>query len=177
MSAEDMVVVDLNGKTAEGKYCPSSDTPTHIELYKAFDTGSIVHTHSKWATVWSQAGTAVPALGTTHADNFYGSIPVTRPMTEEEIESEYEKETGKVIIERFKNIDVKNITGVLVNNHGPFAWGDTPGKAVENAAVLEYVCEMAYYTLDINKQAEMSRALLDKHFLRKHGKDAYYGQK
>lgn len=177
MTAEDMVVVDLDGKTAEGKYRPSSDTPTHIELYKAFDTGAVVHTHSKWATVWSQAGTAVPALGTTHADNFYGSVPVTRPLTEQETEGEYEKETGKVIIERFKNIDAKSIPGVLVNNHGPFAWGDTPAKAVENAAVLEYVCEMAYYTLDINKQAEMSRALLDKHFLRKHGKGAYYGQK
>lgn len=177
MTADDMVVVDLNGKTVEGKYRPSSDTPTHIELYKAFDIGAVVHTHSKWATIWSQAGKAVPPLGTTHADGFYGGIPVTRPMTEQEIKGEYEKETGKVIIERFKNTDAGNIPGVLVSSHGPFTWGGTPKKAVENSAVLEYICEMAYYTLEINKQAEMPQALLDKHFLRKHGKDAYYGQK
>ncbi len=177
MTADDMVVIDLNGKTADGKYRPSSDAPTHIELYKAFDTNSVVHTHSKWATIWSQAGKAAPALGTTHADSFYGSVPVTRPLTEQEIKGEYEKETGKVIIERFKNVDHKNVPGVLVNNHGPFTWGDTPEKAVENSAVLEYICEMAYYTLEINRQAEMPQCLLDKHFLRKHGKDAYYGQK
>jgi L-ribulose-5-phosphate 4-epimerase len=177
MTADDMVVVDLSGKVAEGRYRPSSDTPTHIELYKAFDTGAVVHTHSKWATIWSQAGKPVPALGTTHADSFYGSIPVTRPMTGQEINGEYEKETGKVIIELFNNTDARNIPGVLVNNHGPFTWGDTPGKAVENSAVLEYICEMAYYTLEVNKQAEMPKSLLDKHFLRKHGKDAYYGQK
>lgn len=177
MTAEDMVVVDLNGNVVEGKYRPSSDTPTHIELYKAFDTGAVVHTHSKWATLWSQAGKAVPCLGTTHADSFYGNIPVTRPMTEQEIKGEYEKETGKVIIESFKNINPTNVPGVLVSNHGPFTWGKDAHKAVENSAVLEYICEMAYYTLDINKQAEIPQTLLDKHFLRKHGKNAYYGQK
>ena len=179
MKPEDMVVVDLDGRVVEGALTPSSDTPTHLELYKAFGMEGIVHTHSKWATIWSQAGRAVPALGTTHADHFYGNIPVTRPMTDDEITSAYEKETGTVIIETFRerNIDPHAVSAVLVQNHGPFAWGESPEKAVENAAVLEYISEMAYYSLDINDKARMGQSLLDKHYLRKHGKDAYYGQK
>ncbi len=177
MTADDMVVTDQNGNVVEGRYRPSSDTPTHIELYKAFDTGAVVHTHSKWATIWSQAGRPVPYLGTTHADNFYGDIPVTRSLTDAQINADYEKETGTVIAEAFKGIDPASVPAVLVKNHGPFTWGDTAMKAVENAAVLEYVCEMAYYTLSISSGADMPRTLLDKHFLRKHGKNAYYGQK
>jgi L-ribulose-5-phosphate 4-epimerase len=179
MKPEDMVVVDLDGRVVEGELNPSSDTPTHLELYKAFGMGGIVHTHSKWATIWSQAGRDVPALGTTHADHFYGGIPVTRCLTDAEIASAYEKKTGTVIIETFRErkIDSQAVSAVLVQNHGPFAWGDTPEKAVENAAVLEYVSEMAYYSLDINDEAQMQQTLLDKHYLRKHGKNAYYGQK
>ena len=179
MKPEDMVVVTLDGRVVEGELAPSSDTPTHLELYRAFGMGGIVHTHSKWATIWAQAGKCVPALGTTHADHFYGDIPVTRLMTDDEITSAYEKETGTVIIETFRErgIDPCEVPAVLVQNHGPFAWGDTPEKAVENAAVLEYVSEMAYYSLDINEGARMGQTLLDKHYLRKHGKGAYYGQK
>lgn len=177
MTADDMVVVDNKGNVVEGRYRPSSDTPTHIELYNAFDTGAVVHTHSKWATIWSQSGRSVPYLGTTHADNFYGDIPVTRGLTENEIKGEYEKETGAVIAEAFKDIVPASVPAVLVKNHGPFTWGDTPMKAVENAAVLEYICEMAYYTLGIDENADMPQALLGKHFLRKHGGSAYYGQK
>jgi len=178
MKPEDMVVVDLDGRVVEGALNPSSDTPTHLELYKAFGMGGIVHTHSKWATIWSQAGRDVPFLGTTHADHFYGDIPVTRAMTDDEITSAYEKETGAVIIETFRErkIDPHGVSAVLVQNHGPFAWGDSPEKAVENASVLEYVSEMAYYSLDIHEGARMGQTLLDKHYLRKHGKDAYYGQ-
>lgn len=179
MEPEDMVVVDLDGRVVEGELNPSSDTPTHLELYKAFGMGGIVHTHSKWATIWSQAGRDVPALGTTHADHFYGDIPVTRSMTDAEIASAYEKDTGTVIIETFRErkIDPHEVSAVLVQNHGPFSWGDSPEKAVENAAVLEYVSEMAHYSLAINDKARMGQSLLDKHYLRKHGKDAYYGQK
>jgi len=178
MQPDDMVVVDLDGRVVEGKYRPSTDTPTHLELYKAFGVGGVVHTHSKWATIWAQAGRDVPALGTTHADHFHGAIPATRPLTDEEIAEAYEKRTGSVIIETYRErgIDPHAICAVLVQNHGPFTWGDTPEKAVENAAVLEYVCEMAYYSLDINDQAQMGQVLLDKHYLRKHGKNAYYGQ-
>ena len=178
MRPEDMVVVDLDGRVVEGTLNPSSDTPTHLELYKAFGMGGIVHTHSKWATIWSQAGKCVPALGTTHADHFYGDIPVTRAMTGDEITSAYEKETGTVIVETFRErgIDPHEVSAVLVRNHGPFAWGDSPEKAAENASVLEYVSEMAYYSLNINGEAQMGQSLLDKHYLRKHGKDAYYGQ-
>jgi len=178
MKPGDMVVVNLDGRVVEGDLNPSSDTPTHLELYKAFGMGGIVHTHSKWATIWSQAGKCVPYLGTTHADHFYGDIPVTRTMTDGEITSAYEKETGNVIIETFRDrkIDPREISAVLVQNHGPFAWGDSPEKAVENAAVLEYVSEMAYYSMDINDGARMGKTLLDKHYLRKHGKNAYYGQ-
>jgi len=179
MTADDMVVVDLDGKRIEGNLNPSSDTPTHVELYKAFKgIKAVVHTHSKWATSWAQACRSIPALGTTHADNFYGDIPCTRGMTEAEIKSDYEKNTGLVIIETFKNkgIDPLNVNAVIVANHGPFSWGTSSGKAVENAAVMEYAAEMAYVSKQLNPEAYIPKALLDKHFLRKHGKNAYYGQ-
>jgi L-ribulose-5-phosphate 4-epimerase len=179
MTSDDMVVVDMDGKTIEGSLNPSSDTPTHIELYKAFKgIKSIVHTHSKWATAWAQACRSIPALGTTHADNFFGDIPCTRGMTKEEIKGDYEKNTGRVIVETFtqKGIDPLDISAVLVANHGPFSWGISSGKAVENAAVMEYAAEMAYVSLKINPDACLPKPLLDKHFLRKHGKTAYYGQ-
>lgn len=177
MKPEDMVVVDLDGNRVEGKLKPSSDTPTHIELYKAFDNiGGIVHTHSRWATVFAQAGRGINAYGTTHGDYFYGEIPVTRLMTPEEIAEEYEKETGKVIAETFKDKDPDMIPAVLVNSHGPFTWGKDAAEAVHNAVVLEETAMMAYYTESLGKTAPMQQELLDKHFLRKHGKNAYYGQ-
>ena len=177
MSAEDMVVVDLEGKVVEGKLKPSSDLPTHIELYKAFpQIGGITHTHSRWATIFSQAGMPIPALGTTHADTFYGPVPVTRKMTEEEIGGEYEKETGRVIVEAFSNIDPNAVPAALVHSHGPFIWGKDAMKSVENAIVLEETAMMAWNTLCLNPKAELQQALLDKHYLRKHGSNAYYGQ-
>jgi L-ribulose-5-phosphate 4-epimerase len=178
MKPKDMVVLNLYGQLVEGNLKPSSDTPTHLVLYRQFgNIGGIVHTHSEWATCWAQAGRSIPALGTTHADYFHGEIPCTRPMTQTEIENEYEKETGKVIVERFKNLNSEHVPGVLVNNHGPFSWGTDPRNAVHNAVVMEEVAKMAFRTLVINPDATMPAALLDKHFLRKHGKDAYYGQK
>lgn len=178
MTADDMVVVDMEGRVVEGKLKPSSDTPTHLVLYKAFpDIGGIVHTHSSWATAWSQAGKSIPALGTTHADYFYGPVPCTRKLTQQEIETAYEMETGHVIVETFQNFDPNAVPGVLVNNHAPFAWGKTPGDAVHNAKVLEEVAQMAYHTLQINPSATIDQFLLDKHYFRKHGKYAYYGQK
>lgn len=178
MSANDMVVVDFNGNIVEGNLRPSSDTPTHIELYKKFkNIGGIVHTHSTWATQWAQAERDIPAYGTTHADYFYGDIPCTRRLTKEEIKSEYEKNTGKVIIERFKNIDENSIPAVLCGGHGPFTWGKNPSEAVYHARVLEEVAKMAYYTEAISGQKQrISQFLLDKHYLRKHGTNAYYGQ-
>lgn len=179
MSEDDMAVVDLDGKTVEGRRNPSSDTPTHIELYKAFKgVRSIVHTHSKWATAWAQACMGIPALGTTHADNFYGAVPCTRGLKDKEIQKEYEKNTGLVIIETFKQrgIDPLQVGAVVVANHGPFCWGTSSGKAVENAVVLEYSAEMAYISTRLNPGASMPGALLEKHYTRKHGKDAYYGQ-
>lgn len=177
MSAEDMVVVDLDGRVVEGKLKPSSDLPTHLELYKAFpEVGGITHTHSRWATIFSQAGQPIPALGTTHADTFYGDIPVTRQMTVEEITGEYEKETGRVIIEAFTGIHPNDIPAVLVHSHGPFAWGKDALKSVENAIVLEETAMMAWNTLLMNRKAKLQQALLDKHYLRKHGSNAYYGQ-
>lgn len=179
MTAEDMVLVDLDGKRVDGYYNPSSDTATHVALYHAFPhLRGVVHTHSKWATAWAQAGCDIPFLGTTHADNFYGSIPCTRRMTEAEIKAAYEAETGNVIIETFKerDIDPLKIGAVIVSNHGPFSWGTTIAKAVENSIVMEYVAEMAYSSLMINSDANMEQVLLDKHFMRKHGKNAYYGQ-
>ena len=179
MKADDMVVVDLNGNVIEGIWKPSSDTPTHLVLYKAFENiGGIVHTHSRFATAWAQAGRNIPAYGTTHGDYFYGDIPCTRKMTAEEINGEYEKETGNVIVETFEKISPDNIPAVLVNSHGPFAWGTDSKNAVHNAVVLEELAFMAHYTEAINPDTEnMQQELLDKHFLRKHGKNAYYGQK
>ena len=178
MKAEDMVVVDLDGNVVEGDLKPSSDTPTHLELYKAFpDLGGIVHTHSRWATSFAQAGIALPALGTTHADTFYGDVPVTRLLASEEIKGEYEKETGTVIIECFKDMDPMDIPGVLVHSHGPFSWGKDAKEAVHNAVVLEEVAFMAYHTLQLNPEAAcISQEILDKHYYRKHGANAYYGQ-
>jgi L-ribulose-5-phosphate 4-epimerase len=179
MTPESIVIVNFAGEVIEGRLKPSSDTPTHIELYKAFpNIGGIVHTHSRWATSFAQAGKAIDATGTTHADHFYGTIPCTRQLTSEEIAGEYEKETGKVIIETFKNIDPDSVPAVLCQNHGPFCWGKTPEKAVENAVVLEEVAFMQYHALRLNPDlSTMQKELLDKHFLRKHGKNAYYGQK
>lgn len=179
MKADDMVVVDLDGNILEGSYKPSSDTPTHLALYKGFsDIGAVVHTHSRWATVFAQAGKGIPALGTTHADYFYGEIPCTRQMTAKEISGNYEEETGNVILETFDGIPPMSVPGALVHSHGAFAWGDTAENAVHNAVVLEEVAHMAYHTLLVQRdRAPMQKELLDKHYLRKHGKGAYYGQK
>ena len=179
MTADDMVAVSLEtGEVVEGKYKPSSDTPTHLELYRAFpEIGGIVHTHSRFATSFAQAGMGIAPLGTTHADYFYGEIPCTRDMTEKEISGEYEKETGTVIIERFDGIDPMSIPAVLVKNHGPFAWGKDAKEAVHNAVVLEEVAFMNMNAMALNPSVgNMPKALLDKHYLRKHGKNAYYGQ-
>ena len=178
MTVEDMVVLDLEGKVVEGKWKPSSDTATHLELYKAFpDCGGIVHTHSRWATSFAQAGRGIPAMGTTHGDYFYGEIPCTRPMTDEEIKGEYEKETGKVIIEAFEGKDAAAVPGVVVYSHGPFAWGKDAMDAVHNAVVMEEVAFMDLHAMMLNPEiSPMQQTLLDKHYLRKHGKNAYYGQ-
>ncbi len=179
MTAEDMVVVDLKtGERADGKYKPSSDTPTHLELYRAFEhIGGIVHTHSRWATSFAQAGAGIIPMGTTQGDYFFGEIPCTRDMTAEEIGGEYEKETGKVIIEAFEGKNPDDIPAVLVKNHGPFAWGHGPLEAVHNAVVLEEIAFMNYHAMQIDPQAgAMPQALLEKHYLRKHGANAYYGQ-
>lgn len=177
MKPEDMVILDLDGNIIEGKYKPSSDTATHLVLYRNFkNIGGIVHTHSEWATSWAQAGKGIPAVGTTHADYFYGEIPCTRKMTDEEIKGEYELETGNVIIESFEGLNPDYVPGVLVNNHAPFSWGKNADDAVHNAVVLEEVAKMTFRSLQLNANTEMSQTLLDKHFLRKHGKDTYYGQ-
>lgn len=179
MVSDDMVVVEIEtGKVVEGRRKPSSDTPTHLELYRKFkNIGGIVHTHSSWATVFAQAGKGIAPLGTTHADYFYGEIPCTRNMTEEEIEGEYEKETGNVIVETFKDIEVMSVPAVLVKSHGVFAWGEDVDMAVHNAVVVEEIAKMNYHTLSLNSSVEqMQKELLDRHFLRKHGNDAYYGQ-
>jgi L-ribulose-5-phosphate 4-epimerase len=191
MKPGDMVVIDLDGKKVEGGLNPSSDAPTHIELYKAFPgLGGIVHTHSRWATIFAQAGRPIPAYGTTHADYFYGEIPCTRPMTAAEIGGAYEKETGTVIVERLKEegLDADAVPAVLVRSHGPFAWGKSPGEAVHNAVVLEEVAMMAWHSAMLAASPNaagtatpgglepMQRELLDKHYLRKHGAGAYYGQ-
>ena len=181
MKAEDMVVVDLfSGKVVEGSKKPSSDTPTHLELYRQFPTiGGIVHTHSRHATIWAQAGQDLIAAGTTHADYFYGAIPCTRRMTQAEIQGEYELETGKVIVETFqkRGIDPKDIPAVLVNSHGPFAWGTDADNAVHNAVVLEEIAYVNFLRRHLNPGLQpMQQDLLDKHYLRKHGKNAYYGQ-
>ena len=181
MTAEDMVVVSLEtGERVEGKWKPSSDTDTHIALYNAFPSlGGIVHTHSRWATTFAQAGRGIPAMGTTQGDYFYGEIPCTRKMTPTEIDGKYELETGNVIVETFQsqNIDPAQVPAVLVHSHGPFAWGTDPLNAVHNAVVLEEVAFMDWHAMILNPQAgQMQQELLDKHYLRKHGPDAYYGQ-
>lgn len=180
MTVDDLVVVDLDGSVVEGKLKPSSDTPTHLELYRKFkDIGGVVHTHSSWATTWAQAGKSITAYGTTHADYFYGKIPCTRKMTNEEIVGEYELNTGKVIVETFEKEEINPnfMPGVLVCSHGPFTWGKSPADAVHNSVVLEELAKMAYHTEMLNKNiTNMQNELLDKHFLRKHGKNAYYGQ-
>ncbi len=179
MTWEDMVVVDLNGKKVEGKWKPSSDTPTHAVLYNAFkNVGGIVHTHSRWAASFAQAGRGILPMGTTHADYFYGEIPCTRRMTEAEIKGAYEKETGNVIAETFRDKDPDAIPGVLVHSHGPFAWGTDAMNAVHNAVVMEEVAFMNFHAMMMNPGAgRMQQELLDKHYLRKHGANAYYGQK
>ena len=177
MLVEDMVVVDLDGNVVEGRLKPSSDMPTHLELYKAFSNiGGVVHTHSTFATAWAQAGRDIPNIGTTHADYFSDAIPCTRDMTETEVSGAYEKETGTVIVERFAQLNYEHIPGVLVKNHGPFAWGKNPSDAVHNAAVLEQVAKMAYIAYSVNPQLTMNPLLIQKHFSRKHGANAYYGQ-
>lgn len=177
LTVSDLVVVDLQGIKVEGELNPSSDTPTHLVLYREFEgIGGIVHTHSCYATSWAQAGRGLDALGTTHADYFYGQVPCTRKMTRQEIEGDYEVNTGKVIVETFKEKNPLHIPGVLVNNHGPFTWGKDVDQAVYHAVVLEEICKMNLNTYVLNPDSKMDRCLLDKHFIRKHGKNAYYGQ-
>lgn len=179
MRAEDMVVVSLeDGHVVEGELNPSSDTPSHLEFYRNFPTiGGVVHTHSRWATSWAQAGRGIPAYGTTHGDYFYGEIPCTRKMTPAEIADAYEKNTGLVVVETFRDKDPAQIPAVLVHSHGPFTWGKDAHEAVHNAVVLEELAMMAFYTEQMGQTAPMQKELLDKHFLRKHGANAYYGQK
>lgn len=178
LTPEKMVVVDLYGNVLEGNLKPSSDTPTHVELYKAFTgVNGVVHTHSRWATSFAQAAMPINPTGTTHADHFYGPVPCTRSLTAAEVNGNYEQETGKVIVETLSGIDPLSIPAVLVANHGPFCWAETPMKAVENAVVLEEVAFMQYHALALNPDLNnLQSDLLDKHFLRKHGKNAYYGQ-
>lgn len=179
LSPEDMVVMDLDGKKIEGRYNPSSDTATHLELYKAFpEIGGIVHTHSSWATSWAQAGRGIPCYGTTHADYFYGEVPCVRCLTKEEIDDNYERNTGLLIADAFKDKDIMAVPAVLCKNHGPFAWGRDAYEAVHNAVVLEEVSKMAARCEQINPQVQPApQELQNKHYYRKHGADAYYGQK
>jgi L-ribulose-5-phosphate 4-epimerase len=181
LTPENMVLLDLDGNVLEGNLRPSSDSPTHLELYRSTSfskIGGICHTHSLYATMWAQAEREIPCFGTTHADHFYGPVPVTDVMTADEIEQDYERNTGKVIIRRFQKLDPLQMPAVLVANHGPFTWGKSPDESVENAVALERVAQMAFGTQLINaRQGAISQALLDKHYLRKHGEDAYYGQK
>ena len=178
LQAKDLVVVDLAGNIKEGKLTPSSDTATHLVLYREFENiGGVVHTHSTWATIWSQLGRKIPPCGTTHADYFYGDIPCTRKLSGEEIHRDYEQETGLVIAETMTGMNPQHCPAVLVNDHGPFSWGETPAMAVHNAVVLEEVAKMAYYTELMQQKNSMDKVLMNKHFLRKHGKNAYYGQR
>jgi len=178
MTAEDMVIVDFDGVVVEGKYKPSSDTPTHLVLYKTYpELGGVVHTHSTWGVTFAQAGMAIPAFGTTHADYFYGDIPCTRDLTEKEIQEAYELNTGNVIVETIGSNNPLDIPGIVVKSHGPFAWGKSPAGSVYNAVVLDKVAEMAYNTMTLNAAASrVDQFLLDKHYFRKHGANAYYGQ-
>ena len=179
MTAEDIVVVDLEGHAVEGRLRPSSDLPTHLALYRAFPSvGGIVHTHSPKAVAWAQARRGIPAFGTTHADHFHGAVPCTRELTPAEVADDYELNTGRVIEERFHDLDAEAFPGVLVAGHGPFTWGPTPRKAVENAVALEQIAAMALDTLRLDPDAEPAPSyVLDKHYFRKHGPGAYYGQK
>ena len=177
MTPEDMVVVDLDGKVVEGSLRPSSDTPTHLVLYKAFrEIGGVVHTHSTYATAWAQAGRDIPNIGTTHADYFHDAVPCTADMTEAEVKGDYELETGNVIVRRFEGLNPVHTPGVLVKNHGPFTWGKDAAEAVHNAVVLEQVAKMAYIAYGVNPYLTMNPLLVEKHFSRKHGPNAYYGQ-
>lgn len=177
MKAEDMVVVDLDGRVVEGDLNPSSDTPTHLEIYKAFPgVGGVVHTHSTYATAWAQACRSIPTVGTTHADYFYGEIPCTRTMTKAEVEGAYEMQTGSVIIERFKGMNAMHTPAVLVANHGPFTWGKSADDAVHNSVVLEQVAKMGFISHSLNSEMSMNNLLTEKHYNRKHGANAYYGQ-
>jgi L-ribulose-5-phosphate 4-epimerase len=179
LTPDKIVLLDLNGKIIEGKLRPSSDTPTHLELYRSFpEIGGICHTHSTYATMWAQAQREIPPLGTTAADYFYGAVPVTKELTAAQIKNDYELNTGKIIVKRFKNIAPLEIPACLVASHGPFTWGTSPEKAVENAVILENTAKMAFGTIMLNIDINpISKHLLDKHYLRKHGVNAYYGQK
>lgn len=178
MKPSDMVVVDLEGRVVEGSLKPSSDTPTHLVLYKSFPMiGGVVHTHSTYATAWAQAGRDIPNIGTTHADYFHDSVPCTEDMTADEVNGAYELETGNVIVRRFHGLNYSHTPGVLVKNHGPFTWGKDASEAVHNAVVLEQVAKMAFISININPALTMNPFLVEKHFSRKHGPDAYYGQK
>ena len=178
MTPDDMVVVDLNGKVVEGKFKPSSDTPSHLELYRNFaDIGGIAHTHSSWATSWAQANKSIPVFGTTHADYFYGDIPCTRQLTKEEVKNDYELNTGKLIVETYTGRNPMEMPAVLVAGHGPFTWGKNPAEAVHIAVVLEEIASMAFRTVVLGNHEKLENYLLEKHYRRKHGKDAYYGQK
>ena len=177
MTPGDMVVIDLEGNVVEGKFKPSTDAPTHLLLYKTFiSVGGVVHTHSSFATSWAQAGRAIPPFGTTHADHFYGEVPCTRLLTQKETENDYEINTGKIIIEKLGKTDPLTIPSVLVSGHGPFCWGKDAENAVYNAIALEEIAKMAFYTVLLGKTEPIDNFLLNKHFKRKHGKDAYYGQ-
>ncbi len=177
MKPDDIVILDSKGNIVEGDRKPSTDAPTHLLLYKAFSSiGGIVHTHSTYATAWAQAGKDIPPLGTTHADHYYGEVPCTRKLTEAEIRNDYEINTGKVIVERFDKIDPLAVPSVLVNCHGPFCWGLDAEEAVYNAVALEEIARMAFYTVLLGNSSSIDRFLLDKHFKRKHGEEAYYGQ-
>jgi L-ribulose-5-phosphate 4-epimerase len=177
MKASDMVVVDVSGKVVDGKRKPSTDTPTHLVLYRAFpEINGVVHTHSTYATSWAQAGRPIPPFGTTHADHFFGEVPCTRMLNDKEISSEYEENTGKIIIEKIGTKNPLSTPSILVNCHGPFSWGEDAENAVYNAVALEEIARMAFYTILLGKSESVSKSLIDKHYNRKHGKDAYYGQ-
>jgi L-ribulose-5-phosphate 4-epimerase len=176
---QDIILVDMDGKIVEGKLNPSSDTLTHLILYKAFTSiGGITHTHSRYATVFAQACRSIPPLGTTHADHFHGEVPITRPLRKQEVETDYEANTGVVIVDRFAKLNFEEVPGVLVANHGPFTWGQSASESVKHAVILEEVAHMAHATMSLNPQIiPMPPYILDKHFQRKHGPNAYYGQK
>jgi len=178
MKASDMVVLDLTGKVIEGKYKPSTDAATHLILYQTWESvGGVVHTHSSYATSWAQSGKSIPAFGTTHADHYYGEVPCSRLLTDAEIETDYEMNTGKVIVETIGKLNPLSVPSVLVNSHGPFCWGKDADNAVYNAVALEEISKMAFLTVQLGKTEQISKSLLDKHYYRKHGSGAYYGQK